>query len=508
MLAKRELSFDDYRGMLKRRYRMVIVVTLSVTALAYLATLVLPAKYTSLAKILIEQPQVPPDMVRPVVDEHLDQRLALMRQQVLSRARLQPIIERYGLYKDLASSGPDQMVAQMISDTDVQLLTAQNNGHTEITGFTVSYTAPQPKMAQQVCTDITSLFLQENLHEREQALAGTTDFLDRQLNETKEELNHQDARLAEFKGKYMGQVPGKEDVDMSLLMSMNNQLEAVTEAIYRSQQDKAYAEQMLAQQLAAHQSTQTGDSNPAALQQQLKNMEAQLVILEGRYTPEYPDVIKLKTDIAQVKGQLQAAQSSSTQSPAKADNPALEPAPIQQLRYQIHQYDENIKARTREENRLQQQISQYQGRLNMSPKVEQEYKQLTRDYETALKSYNDLLAKKGQAEMATDLERRQQGEQFRLLDPPAYPTKPSFPDPLLFSLGGLGGGLMLACGIALIVEMIDTALRTPQEVEFYLELPVLAVLPRAGVENGNGNRKTRFWSGRKSGAVTQTGVGT
>src|SRR5512146_2532251 len=312
MLAKRELSFDDYRGMLKRRYRMVIVVTLSVTALTYLATLVLPAKYTSLAKILIEQPQVPPDMVRPVVDEHLDQRLAVMRQQVLSRARLQPIIERYGLYKDLASSGPDQMVAQMITDTDVQLLTTQNNGHTEITGFTVSYTAPQPKMAQQVCADVTSLFLQENLHEREQALAGTTDFLDRQLNENKEELNRQDARLAEFKGKYMGEVPGKEDVDMNLLMSMNNQLEAVTEAIYRSQQDKAYAEQMLAQQLAAYQSTQTGDSNPAALQQQLKNMEAQLVILEGRYTPEYPDVIKLKNDIAQVKRQLQAAQTSST----------------------------------------------------------------------------------------------------------------------------------------------------------------------------------------------------
>jgi capsular polysaccharide biosynthesis protein len=140
----------------------------------------------------------------------------------------------------------------------------------------------------------------------------------------------------------------------------------------------------------------------------------------------------------------------------------------------------------------------------LSPVVEQQYKELTRDYQTALDFHNDLLSKKTQSEMATDLERRQQGEQFRVMDPANLPERPSFPNRPLFALGGLGGGLALGLGLALVLEMRDKSLRNERDVEFYLQLPTLALLP--SVQSGNG-KQNRFWKRvKKSAAVLERAI--
>jgi uncharacterized protein involved in exopolysaccharide biosynthesis len=136
-----------------------------------------------------------------------------------------------------------------------------------------------------------------------------------------------------------------------------------------------------------------------------------------------------------------------------------------------------IQERTVKQEEIQRQIKMYQARVQSSPAVEQEYKELTRDFQTALEFYNDLLKKRDQSAMATDLERRQQGEQFRVLDPANLPDKPSFPDKVLFGFGGFGGGLALGIGLAFLMELQDTSLRTERDVESLLNLPVLATVP-------------------------------
>ena len=313
--------------------------------------------------------------------------------------------------------------------------------------------------------------IEENLRSREQVAQSTTEFLTRQLEEKKKDLDDQDSKLATFKRQYMGQLPGDVDNNLKLLMAMNSQLDANTQSLNRAQQDKAYTESLLAQQLTTWKSTQSS-TNPQTLEQQLTALQGQLLQLQSRYTEDHPDVIKTKSDIAEVKKRLAEVNSASAAAPAGNDKAsASEPPEIRQLRLQIHQYEGIIEQTSRDQKRLQGQIGMYQSRMALSPAIEEQYKQLTRDYDTALKSYQDLLAKKGDSEMASDMERRQQGEQMRLLNQASLPDSPSFPNRWLFVGGGFAAGLFIGLGIAMWLEMRDKSIRTEQDVLAALDLP-------------------------------------
>jgi len=263
---------------------------------------------------------------------------------------------------------------------------------------------------------------------------------------------------------------------MNLLMGLTSQLDAATQALARAQQDKSFAESMLAQQVAAWQSSQSG-TNPETLEAQLSALQTQLSNLQARYTEDHPDVIKTKNEIATLQKRIAENNSQTKTSGTEKINKSAEPAQIAQLRAQVHTTDQVIAEKTREQEKIQQAIKVYQDRVQSSPAVEQQYKELTRDYQTALDFYNDLLKKRDQSAMATDLERHQEGEQFRVLDPANLPDKPSFPNRREFALWGFGGGLALGVGIAFLLEMRDTSFRTERDVEFTLRLPVLAMVP-------------------------------
>jgi polysaccharide chain length determinant protein (PEP-CTERM system associated) len=521
MIGHRPMGMEDYKGILRRRIWIIVIPAMVVPVLAYCVSLFLPNRYTSQTLVLVENQRVPEHYVKPVVTEDLTYRLSTMKEQILSRSRLQPILERWHLYGAVANDPTvDLKLDQMRKNVKVKAVISEivklQDPRAGVPGFTISFTYSDARTAQQVCAEITSMFIEANLKERQQSAQGTTDFLEKQLAESKKQLDEQDAKLATFKSKYLGQLPDQSQTNMGILLGMKSQLDAVTQALARAQQDKTYTESMLAQQVAAWESSQKDDNtaSPTTLQQQLTALQTQLVSLQARYTDDYPDVIKTKNDIAQVKKQLDAAEtvSSDIKTPKDRKLSVLEPTQIQQLRATVRQLDQTIKEKSHEEDRLQQQIRTYEGRIELTPKVEEEYKLLTRDYTTALNFYNDLLAKKSQSEMATNLELQQEGEQFRVMDPPNLPERPSFPNRPIIALGGFGGGIGLGLVITVVLEMMDRSLRTEADVTSLLRIPAIAVIPELGaprdVETPPRQRRIRltFWKSRElaQGARTDT----
>ena len=504
MITNRELTMDDYSAMLRRRLKMILIPALVAPLIGFLISFALTPKYTSQSLILVEDQKVPVGYVKPVVTEDLTQRIATIQQQVLSRNRLQPMIERLGLAKggrsvdDVIDDIRLNLSVQPVAPTFVDPTAAKKKPGqgSDVPGFYVQYTANNPREAQQICGALTSMMLEENLKAREQVAQSTNDFLSHQIEEAKRDLNDQDRKLAEFKKQYMGQLPGDSDNNLKLLMGLNSQLDANTQTLNRAQQDKTYTESLLSQQLATWKSSQSS-TNPTTLEQQLASLQAQLMSLQSRYTDDHPDVVKTKADIAEVKRQLKAANAASPETVNDDKAGMAEPPEIRQLRMQVHQYDAAITQATREQKRLQDEIRNYQGKVALSPGIEEQYKLLTRDYDSAEKFYNDLLAKKSESEMQTDMERRQQGEQMRLLNPANLPDAPSFPNRLLFAGGGLAAGLGIGVALALFLELRDKSIRTEQDVEAILNIPTLVSLPWLGADGAKGSGPKRNPSERE-----------
>jgi polysaccharide chain length determinant protein (PEP-CTERM system associated) len=493
MIENRELSTDDYLAMLRRRLKVILIPLLLAPLAGFLISYAFAPRYTSQSLILVETQKVPEGYVQPVVTQDINQRIATMQQQVLSQKQLQPMVERLGLAKGKSVEEAIEEIRKnpLIEPVSPDVSRPHRPGQNDIPGFYVNFTASNPQEAQQVCTELTSMLLAENLKTREQVAQSTTDFLARQVELAKHDLDNQDGRLAAFKRQYMGQLPGDEDNNLKLLAGLNSQLDAYTQSLNRAEQDRAYAQSLLSQQLAAWSSSQTS-MNPENLQKQLAELQSQLITLQARYTDDHPDVVKTKNDIAEVKRKLNEMNSASAAGTDNAEKgSASEPAEIKQLRLQIHQYDQSIGQATREQKLLQDQIHTYQGRLSLSPGVEEQYKALMRDYETAQKFYNDLLAKKNESEMQTDMERRQQGEQMSLLNPANLPDSPSFPNRLLFAEGGLAAGLTFGLGLAVWLEVRDKSIRDERDVLAALEMPMLVSVPwieETSKRSGNGRR--------------------
>ena len=466
-------------------------------AIAMLLAMVLPKKYTSQTLILVQQPTVPSDIVRPVVTEDLNHRLASMQEQILSRTRLEPIVEKFGLYPELRGKVHiEDLVEQLRTSIEVKPLASMPGTQNQsLPGFYVGVTFNNPQLGQQICTEITSMFMEQNAHALEQQAARTTSFLSQQLDEAKAKLDAQDARLAQFKRQYLGSLPEEEQTNLSLLMGMNSQLEANTQALSRAQQDKAFNESLLNQQQANFETSHQLVQNPETLELQLNALQDQLTVLQARYTAEHPDVIKIKNSIEEVKKRMAEAPTPNPSSNETAQTSRSEPPQIQQLRARLRQDELNIADLTKRQAQIQNQIGVLQARVQASPVVEQQFKELTRTYQSALDFYNELLKKRDNSAMATDLQHQQEGEQFRVLDPPSLPDKPSFPKKPYFLGGGLFAGFALGAGILGLIAVSDKAIYTERDVELCLKLPVLGLIPNLGVDISGGESNPRAENG-------------
>jgi polysaccharide chain length determinant protein (PEP-CTERM system associated) len=506
-MENRELGMDDYLAMFRRRMKVILIPALLAPLAGFLVSYIFPAKYTSQSLVLVEAPKIPDVVVQQVFTEDLTQHITTIQQRVLSPARLRPMVERLGLAK--SGQNADDVVANIQLNMQIQPVVTdlsqlgtggkKKPGGSPVPGFYVNYTAPTAREAQQICTDLTSMLLEEDLRSRQDASQGTTDFLTTQVADAKQNLDDMDKKLAAFKNQHMGQLPGDEDSNMKILGGLNSQLDANTQNLNRATQDKAYTESLLAQQLTTWKSSQSSN-NPQTLQTQLSQLQAQLIDLQARYTDDHPDVIKTKADVEQVKKKLKEINDASDKGGDVANDKGSgsEPPEIRQLRLQIHQYQDLMAQATRDQKKLQQEIAVYQSRVSSSPGVEGEYKELARDYDNAQKVYQDDLVKQSTSKMATQAQQQQKGEQMALLDPATLPDSPSFPNRPLFAGGGLGAGLVLGLGLALWMELRDKSIRTQADAEAALDLPMLVAVPWVvETAEANGNGKGRFWKRKK-----------
>lgn len=483
MLGHRTLTIEDYLAILKRRWMVIAIPTVLVPLIALGISYRITPVYTSQTLVLIDQPKVPDTYIKPVIANNLDTRLASMKEQILSRSRIEPIIKQYDLGDPKADM--DQRVVQVQKDIEIRPIHSEISGAGGLPGFFILFKARDPHTAQQVCAQITSMFTSENLKDQQQAAEGTTEFLQQQLNNAKANLDAQDQKLAAFQRENLGTLPDDQSANMNMLTTLNTQLDTANQELMRLTQERSYREALLSERGGDAGIPESGQKRGAthagaaqATQEQateLQTLEQQEADLTSRYTPDYPDVITVKRKIADLKKQI--AQNNSTTTTGPSGAPIRVEAPgVQQLRLQISGLDEAIQQKRRDQANIQHQIGMYQGRLQASPLVAAKYKELTRDYQTSLDSYNSLLAKKDQSAMATELELQQQGEQFRLMDAANLPEQPTSPKRPMFALGGLAAGIGLGILIAAYLEYRDKSLRSERDVWAFTKLPTLGII--------------------------------
>jgi polysaccharide chain length determinant protein (PEP-CTERM system associated) len=499
MLGHRTLSLDDYLAILKRRWLLIaipaVLLPIASLAISYRLTPI----FTSQTLVLIDSPKVPDDYVKPVVEANLDSRLASMKEQILSRSRLEPIIKQYNLGDP--KDDMDTRIDKVRNDITVKPIRSEISGAGGLPGFFIFFKAGDPHTAQQVCNQITSLFISESVKARSQAAEGTTAFIEEQLNDAKNNLDAQDAKLAAFQRENIGALPEDQDANMNMLTTLNSQLDATTQEITRLEQERSYREALLAQ---SGQSAATGPSEPGSKPSphvtgqttpeqaaELQKLQSDLADLSGRYTPDYPDVVATKRKIADLKKEISqngTPASANAGGSVHVDSPA-----VQQLRAQNHSIDDMIQQKRRVQAKIQGEIGMYQGRLQASPLVAAKYKELSRDYDTATKSYDSLLTKKHDSQMATELEHQQQGEQFRIMDVANLPDTPTFPNRTRFALGGLAAGIALGIAIIAFLEYRDKSLRSERDVWAFTKLPTLGIIAlNTGATATSNNGRTWF----------------
>lgn len=470
----------------------------------------IPSTYQSEALILVEQQKIPEQYVVPNVTESLQERLQSMTEQILSRTRLQATIDRYNLYpargglsRGLPTGDP---VAEMRKDIKIDPVDSSSHAG-QLSAFKIEYTARSPELAQQINKELTSLFIAEDQKTQQQLSEGTTAFLESQLADAKAKLEEQEAKVRAFKAKHFGDLPSQMETNVSILSGLQNQLEGSQRDLDAARQQKLYLESLQQQyqtaqaSLATEEDSGSGPSIPA-LTKELMDLRVQLADAQTRLTDQHPDVLALKDKIAKtekLKKDLEADMAHAdkgrnAKGPDSVASSAVQhgsTTPMMQVQSQLKAVNLQIQNGDARVKQLEQQIADYRTRLNMTPQTEQELADISRGYDESKANYNSLLQKQNQSQLATSLQEQQQGQQFQVLDPPSFPTKPTAPNRLMLSVGGLFAGAALGLGLAVLLEIKNNVVRKEEDLDGIIPARILAGIPHLA-ELGEERRKARM----------------
>jgi polysaccharide biosynthesis transport protein len=490
-------EFREILGIMRRRRWLFLGPLFLGWLLVWGVSWFLPTVYRSQTLILVEQPAVPDAYVVSNVNDDLQSRLNSITQQILSRTRLLRVIDEQHLYQDKKGRQltPDEKVDQMRKDIEIELVKAEDR---KLSSFNIYYSSANPQVAQQTTSELADLFIRENLEARQEQSESTTKFLEDQLEEARKNLEQQDARVRAFKEKHPGELPDELQTSLQIMGSLQTQLAAEQDALGRAQQQQTYLESLLNQYRSLDKGNRgdgSGTAGLVAIDRQIDMLKQQLADLLSRYTEKHPDVKKLKQQIADLqrtRDQVATGKSDEASSTVPSGDPH-EMAPKMELQSQLKANQVEIASRERSIKDLQGQLGVYQSRLNSSPGREQEYADITRDYNQSRANYDSLLAKRNQSEMATNLEKTQQGERFRMIDPPNLPTRPFSPNRLKMALIGLVVGLLLGTASVLAAEYSDPRLHSERELKKLISAPLIADIPPFLTPEEEGWQRRQDW---------------
>ncbi|MET0498696.1 MAG: lipopolysaccharide biosynthesis protein [Steroidobacteraceae bacterium] len=526
MTAKASNTIADFFASARTRRVPALVTAVVILLIAIVAAIAWPPTYRSTGTILIEQQEVPVDLVRSMISSYADQRIQVITQRVMSSENLMRIIDRYGLYADRRHKDTrEALINGMRGDIDFRMISAdvvdpRVGRPTKATiAFSVSYDNHSPVLATKVANELTTLYLNENLASRKQLSNDTASFLTDEAERVSKQIAELDAGLAAFKGKHVNNTPDLNPLNMSLMTRAEEELRETETRIRSLDQQIVYLEAQLAQLTPGSQIyTSTGErilSSP----DRLKMLKSEFARASAIYAPSHPDIVRMKNEIAGLERevgkvatgndlvrQLEEAQSqlavarekyadghpdvlrlerlakslqeASDAAPAvetskeDADNPAY----IQVSGQREASINERASLRQKQAT-LRQRIVDYELRLSQSPQIEREYSALVRDLDNAQLKYREVRQKQMEATLGQNLESERKGERFTLIEPPMLPEQPSSPNRRVI----LAFGLMLAVGGAIgliaLLETLDSSVRGRNDLVALLKIPPLAVVP-------------------------------
>jgi polysaccharide chain length determinant protein (PEP-CTERM system associated) len=489
MLPGKKYAPEDVLKILRKRIWFVVVPWAVVAAATAVAARKLPDRYSSSATIQVAKPQVPDSIVRPVNTVRFQDRLSSVQQNILSRSRLEAIINEFGLYAEERRSG---MIMQWVVEgmrNDIQVRPGQGDT------FTVAYEGRDPVTVQKVAERLAGYFKDESVKDGEDRAERTSSFVNSQVEAAKQKLLEVEEALKEYKMKFSGELPTQQNSNAAALSAIVQQMIGINRQIDVDLQSKAGLEREIATLESATEppmllTSPTGQ--PTTIEAQLAKAHSELnYMLSVRgLKEEHFEVREKRRQIAQLHKDAEAEGQRVTVGQIAA-NPAeaARVANIAKLREQLEQLNNRITLNRNEITRLNGQAASYQAKLDRAPMHDAELMELQRDYATYTALYNDLVNKREQASMSVNLERRQIGEQFVLLDPARLPEAPFSPNRILINLFGILGGLGLGLGIVALMEYRDGSFKADYEVASVLSMPVLAVVP---VMRSDSERRAEF----------------
>jgi polysaccharide chain length determinant protein (PEP-CTERM system associated) len=503
--STRGLGLSTILEVVRRRWVLAVLPALFVLAIAISLAIFLPSLWAARATVLVNRQEMPETLVRSTVTTDLEAQLLTLTYQTLDAPRLTKIIEDNGLYPSLRRTKPaSEAVDRMRKDIkiDIQDDPQKRRPDQRSWVFTVGYAATDPAVAVRVTNTLASLFTEENRKLREKSAAGATEFFETQLRDLRARLAEQEHKIAAYKEQHLGELPEQREVNVRTLERLQQQLQLAHESNRRASERRQMITQSLndldlATAMAGTnmQATGAGGFAPGeSAASRLAVLRNELAALQTTYSDKYPDVIQLKEQIRQLERRVEeekkitaAAKAASGAAAAGRQSRDLRLAVqnpyVLSLMQQLDQAAVEAKASADEITNLSRQLTVYQQRLDMTPKREQELALITRDYETTREMFRSLLSKRGEADVAVNLEQRQKGETFRVVEPAGLPERPAGPNRMRLLLVGIALALGSAAVAVILAEQVDTSYRRAEEVRTTAGVPVLSTIPRIVTEN-------------------------
>jgi protein tyrosine kinase modulator len=457
---------------IKRRWLIIIPFCLSMLAGIYLS-FTLPKIYSAETLILVEPQRVPTDYVHSIVATDIESRIRTIKEQVMSRTNLEKIINQFNLFPEpkYKNMYMEDKIKSVVGRISLRVTSAGRRQNTD--SFSISYKDKDPEKVMRIANALASYFIDENLKAREIQALGTSSFLDEELNSIRKELVAQELKLKEYREKYMGGLPEQLESNLRILDRLQEQLNTRQVSLADARNRLAMIKSQISEdQRMPSQSdslTNNGQVSTGSEESLTPNQaRARLAYLETRYTEKHPDIIRIKKIISEFeKKNVKDDQETSEE---------LQYIPAN-MRMQLGEITAEIKTCEEDISNLNAQIRTYQARVENTPKKEQELLSLERDYDNIKASYNSLLNRKLEADIAVNMEKKQKGEQFRIIDPARLPQKPVSPDMKKLFLILAAAGFGIGGGIIFLLEYFNTSFRSPEDIESYLGFTVMATVP-------------------------------